>query len=88
MRVVVAARAGELTLSVADDGCGMADALPVDGPAGIGMQSMRTRAARLQGVLTVHSSERGTRVELCCPIDPGRLPARPAAPATALATSS
>jgi signal transduction histidine kinase len=75
-RVTMVADASELRLTVTDDGAGIAEAALAEA-RGIGMQSMRTRAARLQGTLEIRSDADGTCVELRCPVQPqlpGSLP--------------
>jgi signal transduction histidine kinase len=81
--VTIVAGPSQVVLTVADDGSGIA-AAALESAQGIGMQSMRTRAARLQGTLVVRSTDAGTCVELCCPLqarlaDGGRAPAGGAA---------
>lgn len=68
VEVQVAAVRGELALFVRDNGRGFA-ALPA--PAGgMGLSSMRARAARLGGTLAIRSGESGTTLELRCPVSP------------------
>jgi signal transduction histidine kinase len=55
----------ELRLAVEDDGVGLA----ADRPAGVGLRSMRERAAELGGGLTVQPRPGGgTQVRACLPI--------------------
>jgi signal transduction histidine kinase len=54
----------ELRLEVRDDGIG----LPVNPQAGIGLQSMRERAAELGGTLELERLERGTRIRARFPM--------------------
>ncbi len=54
-RVCIAVADGYLTLSVADNG----KSLPPDAATGVGMHSMRERAAELGGTLLVQSNESG-----------------------------
>lgn len=66
--IVLHADAGRLRLRVRDDGCGLPPSLT--GPdargatPGLGLRSMRARAARLQGMLHLHSDGRGTELQL------------------------
>lgn len=60
--------AGELELEVSDDGSGV----PADRPAGVGLSSMKERAAELGGTLEILSTpERGTRVLARLPLPDG-----------------
>jgi len=66
------AAASTVELVVADDGCGF-DGEPERWEGGYGLTSMRERAGRWGGSLTVDSAvDRGTRVTLCVPQDVGR----------------
>jgi signal transduction histidine kinase len=58
VRVTVGVEAGDLTLAVADDGCGTAE----DAPPGVGTASMRDRAAELGGTLRVTAGPTGGTV--------------------------
>jgi signal transduction histidine kinase len=62
-RVTVRADDLGLTLEIADDGTG----IPAGAPAGIGLASMRERAAELGGRLEVASSSAGTRISAWLP---------------------
>lgn len=68
--VSLAVARGILTLSVADDGCGFSG----DGPApGVGLRSMRERAALLGGGLEIDGERgRGAVVRLVVPVDEER----------------
>ncbi|MFN8485406.1 MAG: GAF domain-containing sensor histidine kinase [Anaerolineae bacterium] len=67
-RVCIAVNDGDLTLSVADNGKRLAS----DAAAGVGMRSMRERAAELGGTLLVQSNESGgTSVVARLPIGVG-----------------
>lgn len=57
---------GVLTVTIDDDGAGMAGALP-----GNGLTGMRERAAALGGTLTLHELEPGLRVEATLPTKEG-----------------
>lgn len=60
---------GQLTLVIRDNGRGFAaDAASHQGGS-MGLQNMRTRAARLGGTLEIRSGATGTTLELRCPID-------------------
>ncbi|GAA3276034.1 sensor histidine kinase [Paenarthrobacter aurescens] len=61
--VRVVQTAGALTVTIDDDGAGMAGALP-----GNGLTGMRERAVALGGTLTLHELEPGLRVEATLPI--------------------
>jgi signal transduction histidine kinase len=63
-RVTIAPDAGGLTVRIDDDGTGIA----ADAQAGIGLASMRERAAELGGRLDVRSSAVGTRISAWLPI--------------------
>jgi signal transduction histidine kinase len=54
----------ELTVDVADDGRG----IDPEAPAGIGLASMRERAAEVGGTLQVGRADRGTQVTARLPI--------------------
>jgi ligand-binding sensor domain-containing protein/two-component sensor histidine kinase len=65
-RVSLRVTRGQLTLDVEDDGCGFTEQALPDGN---GLRSMRQRAARLGGTLTVVSRPNdGTRVTLTAPL--------------------
>lgn len=60
-----------LTIEVVDDGAGLAD----DVPAGLGLQSMRDRAAELGGTCSIGPAPGGgTRVTAVLPLDSGGAP--------------
>lgn len=62
--------AGALTVTIDDDGAGMAGALP-----GNGLTGMRERVAALGGTLTLHELEPGVRIEATFPTqEEGTLP--------------
>jgi signal transduction histidine kinase len=63
-RVTVAADGRGLTVQVDDDGAG----IPADAPAGLGLASMRERAAELGGRVEVASGPGGTRICAWLPI--------------------
>jgi signal transduction histidine kinase len=62
-------RAEDLTMTVADDGCGFDPAAPPKRPGGgFGLTSMRERAEALGGALAISSAAgRGTTVEVVVP---------------------
>lgn len=57
-----------LRLMIEDDGRG----LPADLRAGVGLTSMRERAAELGGTWSITSGDTGTRVEVVLPLGPGQ----------------
>jgi signal transduction histidine kinase len=59
---------GALELTISDDGIGLSE----DARTGVGMASMRERAAELGGSVEVHSSPAGTVVRAILPLDPIR----------------
>jgi two-component system, NarL family, sensor kinase len=61
----------EVIVEVVDDGHG----LPADGQAGVGLTSMRERAAELSGTLEVDSGPTGTRITARLPFDSWTSPA-------------
>jgi signal transduction histidine kinase len=61
----------EVFVEVVDDGHG----LPADGQAGVGLTSMRERAAELSGTLDVDSGPTGTRITARLPFDSWTSPA-------------
>jgi signal transduction histidine kinase len=70
IEVTVAAQAGELVLTVADDGVGQVQGTtPV---TGFGLRNMRSRAVSLGGTCSVRANEpRGTVVEWRVPLGLG-----------------
>ena len=69
-----------VTLQVADDGHGFAPQAP---SGGVGLASMRERAAAVGGALTIRSGAAGTRVRMTVPVppvQPGVPPAQPGVP--------
>ncbi|MGI5242047.1 sensor histidine kinase [Dactylosporangium sp. CA-139066] len=64
--------AGALTVTVTDDGHGTMIPAERDEGGGVGMHSMRERAAELGGELTVASSPHGTTVSARLPLAAGR----------------
>jgi len=74
IRVVVDEPAGALGLAITDDGQG----LPLTPRAGVGLASMRERAAELGGTCRVESApEGGTRVLVRLPLAIGGVPGEP-----------
>lgn len=62
--------AGQLHLSVEDNGTGFDPALPGAARSHFGLQVMRTRAARIGGEIAVHSTPgHGTRIEVRVPLN-------------------
>jgi signal transduction histidine kinase len=70
--VRLAADAGELSLTVVDNGTGIA-LTPQSPPHGIGIQSMRERTRMLGGSFDIHamSSTPGTRIAVTVPLSTG-----------------
>jgi len=63
------AEAGQLELTIADNGAGFDPALPGAGGKHFGLQVMGQRAERIGGQMAVHSTpDQGTRVEVCVPL--------------------
>ena len=60
---------GQLRLAIHDNGKGFAAAAASHPAGGMGLQNMRTRAARLDGSLEIRSGASGTTLALRCPID-------------------
>lgn len=60
---------GQLRLSVRDNGNGFTGGSASQTSGGMGLQNMRTRAARLGGTLDIRSDASGTALELRCPIE-------------------
>ena len=58
----------QVELRVADDGKGFDGARPASEPGHLGLQSMRERAALMEGELEIESSDRGTRVLVRAPL--------------------
>jgi signal transduction histidine kinase len=70
VRMSVCASPRRVTLEVSDDGSGFAPGLPT---AGVGLASMRDRAAAAGSTLEIRSAPgRGTSVRLAIPVDPGQ----------------
>jgi signal transduction histidine kinase len=65
VRVVLSRTARRVVLEVADDGHGFAPEMP---SGGLGLASMRDRAAAAGGLLTIRSSPAGTRVRMTVPV--------------------
>ena len=61
-----------VTLEVGDNGHGFAPEAP---SGGVGLASMRERAASVGGTLTVKSGADGTLVRMTVPVPPGSSPA-------------
>jgi signal transduction histidine kinase len=72
VRLTLARTARRVTLDVKDDGHGFASEAP---SGGVGLASMRERAASVGGTLTVKSGPRGTLVRVAVPVQPGSSPA-------------
>lgn len=63
-----AAQAGQVTLSITDDGCGFEPALAQDN-GGMGLTTMRERTEKLQGRFTIESAPgQGTTVRVVVPM--------------------
>jgi signal transduction histidine kinase len=81
VRVSLALRQGRIVLEVSDDGQGFGEPAP---PPGLGLPSMRERAAAIGGTLTIRSVPgRGTTVRMTAPLaqpEPGGQPRRAAQP--------
>jgi signal transduction histidine kinase len=75
VRVGLSRTARRVVLEVADDGRGFASGTPQGGPgapsSGLGLASMRERAAAAGGVLTITSGEAGTLVRMTVPVKGG-----------------
>ncbi len=63
LRLAVCQRSGGMVVEVADDGCGINNAL-----VGRGMGHMQERSKRIGAELEVVSSDQGTRIIVCLPI--------------------
>lgn len=63
IRVVVAESEHAITVRIADDGSGIA----ADARRGLGLRSMRERAAELGGALAISSDAAGTSIEATIP---------------------
>ena len=74
VRVALSRTGRRVVLEVADDGHGFAPELP---SGGLGLASMRERAAAAGGALTVRSGPAGTQVRMTVPIKAGPVKARP-----------
>ena len=68
VRVALSRTGRRVVLEVADDGHGFAPEMP---SGGLGLASMRERAAAAGGALTVRSGPAGTQVRMTVPIKPG-----------------
>lgn len=65
------AEAGQMQLTIEDDGAGFDPALPGDEGAHFGLRVMRQRVARIDGQIAVQSAPgQGTRVEVRVPLEP------------------
>ncbi|MEQ1945668.1 MAG: sensor histidine kinase [Bryobacteraceae bacterium] len=63
--------AGELSVTIADDGCGLPPGALV--PGGSGLSNMRERVELLHGTFTIESSnKKGTAILLTIPVDPAK----------------
>jgi signal transduction histidine kinase len=70
--VGLSARDGRLEVAVVDDGAGFRAGDADTRPAGVGLDSMRTRARAVGGELTVTSGPGGTRVVAGLPLEEDR----------------
>jgi signal transduction histidine kinase len=61
---------GRLLIVIADNGRGLA-ADDIESLSGVGLRSIRTRVARLGGVVTIDSTEAGTSVNMRIPLTAG-----------------
>jgi signal transduction histidine kinase len=68
VRVVLSRTARRVVLEVADDGHGFVPEMP---SGGLGLASMRDRAAAAGGLLTIRSSPAGTHVRMTVPVKAG-----------------
>ncbi|MDM0016030.1 sensor histidine kinase [Variovorax saccharolyticus] len=69
VEVRIDAADGQLRLSIHDNGRGFTADAGSRPTSGMGLQSMRARAARLAGTLEIRSGSSGTLLELQCPIE-------------------
>jgi len=74
VRVALSRSGRRVVLQVADDGHGFAPEMP---SGGLGLASMRERAAAVGGALTVRSGPAGTQVRMTVPIKAGPIKAGP-----------
>jgi signal transduction histidine kinase len=77
VRVALSRTSRRVVLEVADDGHGFAPELP---SGGLGLASMRERAAAAGGALTVRSGPAGTQVRMTVPIKPSPVKPSPVKP--------
>jgi signal transduction histidine kinase len=77
VRVALSRTSRRVVLEVADDGHGFAPELP---SGGLGLASMRERAAAAGGALTVRSGPAGTQVRMTVPIKPSPVKPGPVKP--------
>jgi signal transduction histidine kinase len=78
VRVALSRTGRRVVLEVADDGHGFAPGMP---SGGLGLASMRERAAAAGGALTVRSGPAGTQVRMTVPIKPAPVKPAPVKPA-------
>jgi signal transduction histidine kinase len=74
VRLTLARTARRVVLEVADDGHGFVTTVP---SSGLGLASMRERAAAAGGVLTIRSGKSGTLVRMTVPIKTGPIKTGP-----------
>jgi signal transduction histidine kinase len=77
VRVALSRTSRRVVLEVADDGHGFAPEMP---SGGLGLASMRERAAAAGGALTVRSGPAGTQVRMTVPIKPSPVKPSPVKP--------
>jgi signal transduction histidine kinase len=77
VRVALSRTGRRVVLEVADDGHGFAPEMP---SGGLGLASMRERAAAAGGALTVRSGPAGTQVRMTVPIKPSPVKPGPVKP--------
>jgi signal transduction histidine kinase len=63
--VTIATVGGALRLTVADNGSG----ITADTPPGVGLASMRERAAEVGGTLVIETGDAGTTITACLPVE-------------------
>jgi signal transduction histidine kinase len=70
--VILAGSADVIRLSISDTGRGF-DSGALEAKSGLGLISMRERLRSVGGVISIHSTDRGTKIEVAVPVAAGKI---------------